>query len=159
MRRLGFVVVAVAAAAAIGVSAQVPRTGASCDRRCLLQVMFEYTEAITDNDLSKVPLSPKVRATSNGTETPLGKGDVWGPARRLPYRQMFVDPVTGAAIFYGVVTIVHPAAAARRARGRDAPAWWYYVARLKVEARRITEIEEMSYEPPKGGFGADRRRR
>ena len=86
MRRLLVVVAAAAAASVIGVAAQAPRGGApACDRRCLLQVMFEYTEAITDNDLSKVPLSPKVRATNNGTETPLGKGDIWGAARRLPY--------------------------------------------------------------------------
>jgi hypothetical protein len=115
--------------------------------------MFEYTEAITDNDLSKVPLSPKVRATNNGSETPLGKGDVWGPARRLPYRQVFVDPVTGAAIFYGVVTMsTRPAAAG--APALETPKWWYYVARLKVEARRITEVEEIAYEPPANGFGA-----
>ena len=106
MRRLAFVVAAAAAVSAIGLAAQGPRAGApSCDRRCLLQVMFEYTEAITDNDISKLALSPKVRATDNGTETPLGKGEVWGPARRLPYRQVFVDPLTGAAVFYGVVTM------------------------------------------------------
>ena len=105
MRRLGLVLVAAAAASAIGLSAQAPRAAATCDRRCLLQVMFEYTEAITDNDISKLPLSPKARATNNGTDTALGKGDIWGPARRLPYRQVFVDPVTGAAIFYGVVTM------------------------------------------------------
>lgn len=154
MRRLGLVIAAAAAAGAIGVSAQAPRAGApSCDRRCLLQVMFEYTEAITDNDLSKVPLAPKVRATNNGTETPLGKGDIWGPARRLPYRQVFTDPVTGAAIFYGVVTMsTRPPQAG--AAALETPRWWYYVARLKVEARRITEVEEIAYEPPPNGFGA-----
>jgi hypothetical protein len=154
MRRLGFVVMAAAVASAIGLAAQGPRAGGpSCDRRCLLQVMFEYTEAITDNDLSKVPLSPKVRATNNGTETPLGKGDIWGPARRLPYRQVFVDPVTGAAIFYGVVTMsTRPPQPGGPAL--ETPRWWYYVARLKVEARRITEVEEIAYEPPANGFGA-----
>jgi hypothetical protein len=151
MRRLGFVLVAAAAASVVGVAAQTPRGGPSCDRRCLLQVLFEYTEAITDNDLSKLSLSPKVRGTNNGTETPLGKGDIWGPARRLPYRQVFVDPVTGAAMFYGVVTTsTRPGGPAPA----ETPKWWYYVARLKVEARRITEVEEIAYEPPANGFGA-----
>jgi len=157
MRRLGFVLVAAAAATAIGLSAQAPRVAAgagSCDRRCLLQVMFEYTEAITDNDTSRLALSPTARVTNNGTQTPLGKGDIWGPARRLPYRQVFVDPVTGAAIFYGVVTMSTRPAQPGGPPPADTPTWWYYVARLKVEARRITEVEEIAYEPPPNGFGA-----
>jgi len=78
--------------------------GQACDRRCLLQVLFEYTEALTDNNVSRLAVSSGLRVTNNGSVTTLGKGDVWGPARRLPYRQTFVDPVTGAAVFYGVVT-------------------------------------------------------
>lgn len=123
---------------------------ASCDRRCLLRTLTEYTEAITDNDTSRLTLSPALKATFNGTEGALGKGDIWGSNRRLPYRQAFVDPVTGSAVFYGVVT--------EGTRGRDAPAqprWWFYVARLKVAGGKITEIEEIAYEKPGGGFGAD----
>lgn len=123
---------------------------ASCDRRCLLRTLTEYTEAITDNDTSRLTLSPALKATFNGTEGALGKGDIWGSNRRLPYRQAFVDPVTGSAVFYGVVT--------EGTRGRDAPAqprWWFYVARLKVAGGKITEIEEIAYEKPAGGFGAD----
>ena len=94
-----------------------------------------------------------MRVTSNGSVVTLGKGQVWGPGRRLPYRQAFVDPATGAAVFYGIVTnVVRSARAGARADGEDH--WWFYVARLKVEGARITEIEEISYEPPQGGFGA-----
>ena len=126
----------------------------ACDRRCLLATLTAYTEALTDNDLSRLPLASGVRATSNGALSPLGKGEVWGPSRRLPYRQAFVDPITGAAVFYGVVTT------STRPPGPDAPAaapprWWFYVARLKVEGRKITEVEEIAYERPPGGFGAD----
>jgi hypothetical protein len=130
---------------------------AKCNRRCLLQFLTEYTEALTDNDVSRLAAAPNVRVTSNGTLTMLGKGEVWGPARRLPYRQAFVDPVTGAAVFYGVVTnAVTPSRADSRTAALDSPAkWWFYVVRLKVEARRITEVEEVSYERPTGGFGAD----
>ena len=128
---------------------------AACDRRCLLQVLTDYTEALTDNDVSKLAVAPTIRVTSNGTVTMLGKGETWGPGRRLPYRQAFVDPISGAAVFYGVVT---NAVGARPGRVAVAPTdvkWWFYEVRLKVERRRITEVEEISYEKPSSGFGAD----
>jgi hypothetical protein len=130
---------------------------AACGRRCLLTFLTSYTEALTDDDTSRLAAAADIRVTSNGSVTKLGEGQVWGKGRRLPYRQAFVDPVTGAAVFYGIVTN-----ATRSAReGASAPAanepehWWFYVARLKIQDRRITEVEEVSYEPPKGGFGAD----
>ena len=151
----------VALLAAIAVLALAPDTAtaqaqaAPCDRRCLLSTLTTYTEALTDNDLSRLPLAANVRVTSNGVAGALGKGEAWGPSRRLPYRQAVVDPVTGAAVFYGVVTT-----SARPPQPGAAPDagprhWWFYVARLKVEDRRITEVEEIAYERPPGGFGAD----
>ncbi len=122
----------------------------ACDRRCLLQTLTAYTEALTDNDTSGLALSPRLRVTANGVVAPLGKGEVWGPSRRLPYRQAFVDPVTGAAVFYGIVTT-----AARPGAASEPAHWWFYVVRLKVQGRKITEVEEISYEKPPGGFGAD----
>ena len=127
----------------------------SCDRRCLLRTLTTYTEALTDDDLSRLPLAANVRSTANGVPTPLGKSAPWGPGRRLPYRQAFVDPVTGSAVFYGVLTT-----ASRPALGAPAAAdipehWWFYVARLKLRDRKITEVEEIAYEKPQGGFGAD----
>jgi hypothetical protein len=134
----------------------VPVTGQPCDRRCLLQVLFEYTEALTDNDTSKLAVAPTLKVTNNGNPSGLGKGDVWGPSRRLPYRQAFVDPVTGAAVFYATVTtaVARPAPGAAPASAAPAP-WWFYVVRLKVENRRMTEIEEIAYQRPDSGFGAD----
>ena len=134
MRRLGFVVVAVAAAAAIGVSAQVPRTGASCDPRCLLQVTFEYTEALTDNNVARLAVADGSRHEQR-RRAELGKGQVWGPGRRLSYRQTFVDPVTGAAVFYGVVTNVIRSARARRAQRRRRRAGPLVVLRRAAEGR------------------------
>jgi len=129
--------------------------GASCDRRCLLQFLTDYTEALTDNDTSRLAVSPTVRVTNNGEVTALGKGDVWGPARRLPYRHAFVDPITGAAVFYGVVTN------AVQTTRPDAPAapgpqrWWYWTLRLRIQNRRISEVEEIAYERAANAFGAD----
>jgi hypothetical protein len=135
--------------------AQQPRSG-DCDRRCLLSFLTEYTEALTDDNVARLAVSTTVRVTSNGQIAALGKGQVWGPARRLPYRQAFVDPLTGAAVFYGVVTsAARPARGGARPQRESAPEhWWFYVVRLKIELKRITEIEEVSYEPPPGGFGA-----
>ena len=128
----------------------------ACDRRCLLQILTRYTEALTDNKPGDAPTAAAVRVTANGAVVKLGEGEVWDGPRRLPYRQAFVDPVSGAAFFYGVVTTALP----RTAPGESAPApaeahWWFYVARLKVDHRTITEVEQIFYERPPGGFGAD----
>ena len=129
----------------------------SCNRRCLLQVLTDYTEALTDNDVLKLAVAPTIRVTSNGTVTTLGKGEVWGAGRRLPYRQAYVDPITGAAVFYGAVTnAITSARPGARVDTSGAPTkWWFYVVRLKILGRQITEVEEVSYERPAGGFGMD----
>ena len=131
--------------------------GGSCDRRCLLRFLTEYTEALTDDSTVRLAVAPNVRVTSNGKVVELGKGEVWGIGRRLPYRQAYVDPETGAAVFYGVVTNAIRSARPGAKSERDAAPehWWFYVARLKVDRNRITEVEEISYEPPQGGFGAN----
>ena len=135
-------------------ASQRPAT-ATCDRRCLLQFLTDYTEAMTDNDVSRLAVDPKVKVTSNGEVSALGKGDVWGAARRLPYRQAFVDPITGAAVFYGVVTTTSQPTRPDTPAAAGAPRWWYWVARLKIENRRMTEVEEIAYERSQGAFGAD----
>ncbi|HUK02211.1 MAG TPA: hypothetical protein VLW26_08045 [Steroidobacteraceae bacterium] len=116
----------------------------SCSRRCLLQILWQYTEALTDNKPQAIPRAPRLRATSNGAEVALGKGEVWGPGRHLPFRHALVDPATGSAFFYGAVTD-----AARPGANGDAaaaPHWWFYALRLNVVNKQITEVEEVSYD-------------
>src|SRR6185312_11168620 len=155
--RIHHVALAAALLLPVAAQAQAPKpakaAASTCDRRRLLHVLTEYTEAIGDNSTARLKLSPKVRTTYNGVETPLGKGDIWAANRRLPYRQVFVDPVTGAAVFYGIVTDAVPRGPAAAAAPK--PRWWFYVARLKVAGGQITEVEEIAYEKPPGGFGAD----
>ncbi len=155
---------------ASGVAATRPDAGRAdrCGRQCLLGILWDYTEALTDDKPSEVPAAPSVRVTSNGRVVELGRGEVWGSPRRIPYRQALVDPTTGAAIFYGVVTNAirprRPAPAIPGARtepaGRAEPAprgadtWWFYVLRLKVESRRISEVEEISYDGSSMGANA-----
>jgi hypothetical protein len=150
--RIPLAAAAILMAAALEPSLAHARGDAACDRRCLLRTLTAYTEALTDDDLSRLPLAAGVRTTANGAVGPLGKSAPWGPSRRLPYRQAFVDPVTGSAVFYGVLTTAsRPASGAAETPAR----WWFYVARLKVRDRKITEVEEIAYEKPQGGFGAD----
>ena len=108
-----------------------------CNRRCLLEFLQTYTEGLLDDDTSRIKVASGVRVTSNGVDVQLGKGEVWGLAKRMPYRQAFVDPVTGAALFLGTVT---------NAPTSQGERWWFYTLRLKVVARQITEVEELSYD-------------
>jgi hypothetical protein len=119
---------------------------ADCDRRCLLQLLTTYTEALTDNQPGQIPTAPNVRITANGVEQSRpGQSEVWGLVRRIPYRQALVDPVTGAAVFLGVLT---------NAPTRDAERWWFYALRLNVQGKRVTEIEEISFDGTLGGTPA-----
>src|SRR6185437_2706762 len=43
----------------------------TCNRHCLLEILTTYTEALTDNDTSRLHVSPNVRVTGNGVVTPL----------------------------------------------------------------------------------------
>jgi hypothetical protein len=108
-----------------------------CNRRCLLEVLQTYTEGLLDNDTSRIKIASNLRVTSNGVDVQLGKGEVWGLAKRMPYRQAFVDPVTGAAMFLGTVT---------NAPTNQGERWWFYMLRLKVVTKQVTEVEEISYD-------------
>ena len=108
-----------------------------CNRRCLLEFLQTYTEGLLDNNTSRIKAAANLRVTSNGVDVPLGKGEVWGLAKRMPYRQAFVDPVTGAVMFMGTVT---------NAPTNQGERWWFYMVRLKVVARQVTEVEEISYD-------------
>jgi len=119
---------------------------AACDRHCLLQVLTDYSEALVFNEPETLPLSAALRVTANGVlQSGAGKSEVWGAIRRMPFRQALVDPQTGAAIMLGVVT---------NAPTRNAARWWFYAVRLKVEQRRISEIEEITFDGTLGGTPA-----
>jgi hypothetical protein len=123
----------------------VPARSTDCNRHCLLSILTTYTEALVDNDTSRLAVSPQLRVTSNGEVTALGKGQVWSAVKRIPYRHAFVDPVSGAAVFYGTLT---------NTPTRDGEKWWFYVVRLKIERQLVTEIEEISYDGTLGGTPA-----
>ena len=117
-----------------------------CDRHCLLQLLTQSTEALAFNEPDTLPLAAAVRVTANGVlQAGVGKSEVWGNIRRIPFRQAFVDPQSGSAIFMGVLT---------NTPTRNAQRWWFFNVRLKVEQRRITEIEEISFDGTLGNTPA-----
>jgi len=136
---------AVAASRPAAAADVAPAPSADCNRHCLLSILTTYTEALVDRDVSRLAVSAQLRVTSNGVVTTLGHGQVWGGVKRIPYRHAFVDPVTGAAVFYGTLT---------NTPTRDAEQWWFYVVRLKVVREQISEIEEIAYDGTLGGTPA-----
>jgi hypothetical protein len=123
-----------AAPAALGKSSS---KAPDCNRRCLLENLTTYTEAVVDNDTSHIHAAPDVRVTSNGEVVPLGKGEVWGHVKRMPFRHAFVDPVTGSAMFLATVT---------NTPTREGERWWFYLVRLKVVRNEVAEVEEIAYD-------------
>jgi hypothetical protein len=130
----------------------------TCNKRCLMEHLDLILSAIGNNTPTGLPIAPQAKITSDGVEGKLESSPVWGPARRIPYRLVFTDPVTESAVFYGVVTNSYerPAGATT---GRPVPAgagndWWYYVLRIKVVNKMITEVEQLDL-VPRADFGAD----
>jgi len=103
----------------------------------LLKIMLEYLEALVNNDISRLTLSPDIKVTDNGIVKEIASSCIWGQAKRMPYRQTFIDPETESAVFFGVLTNTTTEHVGDRAK------WWLYVARLKVVNGLITEIEEI----------------
>ena len=116
-------------------------------------LLTEYTEAITDNNVARLAVAPTVRVTSNGQVVDLGKGPVWsGPKVAVPPGLRRSAQRRGGLLWHrDDDEPARPRSDA--ARGRRAPEHaWFYVVRLRVVLQRITEVEEVSYEPPQGGL-------
>jgi hypothetical protein len=99
----------------------------SCDRACLSEVMSAYLAAVVKHDPAAAPLAAHVRFTEDGQDQKLGQG-LWGDASGVgSFRQDILDPKTGTA---GALVVVQEA-------GQPV----LLAVRLKVEGRKITEIE------------------
>lgn len=55
---------------------------ASCDRGCLRRLGETYLAALAAKDVTRLPLTPGVRFTENGSELALGDG-LWGTVEGL----------------------------------------------------------------------------
>ena len=98
-----------------------------CDRACLNDLTAKVFVALAAHDASRLPLRNDVRYTENGQTLRLNDG-LWATADGLADFTMYIsDPQTGAAAFMGTI----------RESGREA----MLALRLKVEGRKISEIE------------------
>jgi hypothetical protein len=116
------------AAAADGKSA---RPGERCARECLEGIARKYLDALMQRNPAVAPLAEHVAFSENNVSLLLGDG-LWGsitgkgpPATEL----LFADPDTGQVGFFGIVD------------EHGVPG--YYGMRLKVEDRKIAEVETL----------------
>jgi predicted amidohydrolase YtcJ len=102
---------------------------ADCDRPCLEGLVDQYLQALANKDPKRVPWAPNARFTENNVELEVGDG-LWATLTKLgDYRLKVSDPLTGQAGFFGVVEETVASSA--------------FAMRLKVENRRIAEVESI----------------
>jgi hypothetical protein len=107
-----------------------------CDRVCLEELVDQYLAALAAHDPSSLPLADNVVFVENNQRLPIGDG-TWRTITGLgTYRHDFADPESGQA---AVITVVEE-------RGTRI----IYDLRLKVENRRIAEVEAMVVRDPNG---------
>jgi len=112
--------------AAVGAATLSAQT-ADCNRDCLRGFVTQYLDALVAHNPGSLPLDPKVRFTEDTVETKVGEG-LWKTASRIrPYRQDILDVRQGVAVSHVVV--------------EEAGQAVLFVVRLKVAAKKITEIE------------------
>ncbi len=131
--------------AAAAAMAQPPATApapAPCDRACLEGFVNQYLDALVSHNPFGMPLARKVKFSENDVVLDLGDG-VWntitGPGT---YKLYVADPQSGQIGFFGTM------------RENSTPI--ALAARLKIENRKITEIETVINRggggpPPPGG--------
>lgn len=103
------------------------QTQPDCDRACLIEIAARYVAAMVDQAGSDLPWAERVRFTENDVALMIGDG-LWGSitaAGDAPFE--LADPATGQVLWAGVV----------EEHGQPA----YAAIRLKIEARRIADVE------------------
>jgi hypothetical protein len=108
-----------------------------CDRECLRGFITQYLIALVAHNPSALPVSEKVRFTEDSVEMRLGEGLWKNASRPRTYRQDILDVSQGVAASQIVM------------EEGDSPV--LLTLRLKVVARKITEIETMVTRSQKEG--------
>ena len=110
--------------------AQTARPAAgTCDRECLTGFIDQYLDALVAQDPKRLPLAPNLKYTENGQRLTLPDG-LWNSVSgRGTYELVVADPQKGEVT--AEVTM------------REAGMPLIVALRLKVENRRITEIETL----------------
>jgi hypothetical protein len=106
-----------------------PNFNYDCDRACLNGYVDQYLAALVAHDPSRLPLARQVKFTENGQQLQLGDG-LWGTASGIGRYKIYADdPQAGEVMFMGTML------------ENGAPI--ILNLRLKVELRRIAEIETL----------------
>lgn len=106
-----------------------PNFNYDCDRACLNGYVDQYLAALVAHDPTRLPLARQVKFTENGQVLQLGDG-LWGTASGIgDYKIYADDPQAGEVMFMGTML------------ENGAPV--ILNLRLKIELRRITEIETL----------------
>jgi hypothetical protein len=115
-------------------------SSADCDRECLIGVTEAYLAAMVARDPAQAPVAEGVKFTENTRELRLGEG-AWERVTGVrDYRVYAADPAAGQVALYTVIDET------------ERPA--LLALRLKVEDRRITEVESVRVEVTGKGFGS-----
>jgi hypothetical protein len=111
-----------------------------CDRDCLIGIAEQYLDALVAKDPSKLPLaSGTVKFTENGQRLKIGDGFWNSVSGRGTYKIHLPDTTQGQ-----VATIITM---------REAKIPVIFVTRLKVDNRRVSEIETMVARSENGAKG------
>jgi hypothetical protein len=100
----------------------------NCDRECLKAIADLYFQALEQHNPSLLPLAPEAKYTETGAVVKLGDG-LWRAAGSPGYRLEIYDPETGGVGLDAVLT--------------DGGVPTIVATRLKVEHRKVTEIESI----------------
>ena len=101
----------------------------NCDRECLKGFVTQYLDAMAAHNPGSLPVTSNMRFTEDSKELKLGEG-MWKTFTKLTdYRRDILDVKQGVAVSFLVV------------EGGDTPT--LYVIRLKIEDKKISEIESM----------------
>ncbi|MBZ5501948.1 MAG: hypothetical protein LAN59_06830 [Acidobacteriia bacterium] len=115
-----------------------PNVSYDCDRACLNGFVDQYLAALVAHDPARLPLARDVKFTENGQALKLGDG-LWGTASAVTTHKIYADdPQAGQVLFLGAL------------QENGAPI--ILALRLKVEIRRITEIETVVTRKEAGSF-------
>lgn len=107
-----------------------PDSARSCDRACLTGLADKYAEALVAHDASRLPLTRDVKYTENLAPLQLGREGLWRTASgRRDFNIYAADPSRGDVVWIGIV------------KENDTPVM--IGVRLKVEKRRISEVESV----------------
>ena len=107
-----------------------PAHAQNCDRECLKGFVTQYLDAITAHNPKALPVAVNLKFTENNQALQLGEG-MWKTfTKPTGYRRDILDVKQGVAVSFLVV------------EGGDTPT--LYVIRLKIEDKKVSEIETMT---------------